>query len=65
MLCGTEGWCEDNQKLVKYLDILLDPKLTIHLKMDVSVSVAVQYGSEKPVQVVDCNSRGANSIVRF
>ena len=65
IMLRSEGWSEKDQKPGKYLDILLGPELTVHLKMDVSVSVSVQHWSEKTMQVIDCKSRGANSIVRF
>ena len=61
----TDARSEDKQKLGKYLDIPRDPKPTVHLEMDVSVSVALQHWSEKTVQVIHCKARGANSIVRF
>ena len=59
----SEGGSEKDQKPGKYLDILLGPELTVHLKMDVSVSVSVQHRSEKTVQVIDCRSSGEDSIV--
>ena len=61
----TDGWSEDNQKLMIYLDVLLEPKPLLHLKLNVSISVSVQDWPEKTVEVIDCRTSGENSIVGF